>query len=75
MKMLSGKVDDLHSRYVDNLQKALDLEREISKQRNNLADKAIDPQMAEEFRRHLKQTEGHFKRLENLLHQSTGEAA
>jgi ferritin-like metal-binding protein YciE len=75
MMIFSAKVEDLHARYVDNLQKALDLERQISKQRDTIADKAIDRQLAAEFKKHLKQTEGHLTRLENLLRHSAGEAA
>ncbi len=67
MRMASGKVEDLQARYVDNLRKALDLERKISERRNMAADKEIDRQLAAEFKKHLKQTEGHITRLENLL--------
>ena len=77
MKMSSSKskVEDLHARHVDNLKKTLDLERRISKNRNTLANKSIDRELVAEFRRHLKQTEGHLTRLENLLRHLGSEAA
>lgn len=75
MKIFSSKVEDLQARRIDNLKKALDLERRISNNSDTPADKAIDPQLAAEFRRHLKQTEEYISQLENLLHHSADEAA
>ncbi len=57
MKLFSANIEDLRSLYIDNLQKALDMEEKIIKALPDLIEKSNDPALAEAFRNHLQETE------------------
>lgn len=74
MKLFSANIEDLRSLYIDNLQKALDMEQKITKALPKLIEKSTDPALANAFSEHLTQTEGHVSKVEALLRDATGDA-
>jgi ferritin-like metal-binding protein YciE len=74
MKLTSEHLKTLHSLYIVHLKKALDMEREITKALPKMVDKSTTPELANAFRSHLKETEGHVSRIEQILQRQTGSA-
>ena len=74
MKVFSANIQDLRALYVSNLQKALDMEQKITKALPDLIDKATDPELEKAFEVHLEETDGHVKKIENLLRRNIGES-
>ena len=74
MKVFSANIQDLRTLYVSNLKKALDMEQKILKALPDLISKSSDPELARAFDTHLNETDGHAKRIENLLRRSIGES-
>jgi ferritin-like metal-binding protein YciE len=74
MKLFSENIEDLRTLYTTNLQKALDMERKITKALQTMIEKSTDPQLATAFRDHLEQTRGHVAKVESLLREAKGEA-
>ena len=74
MKLTSEHLKTLHALYIDHLKKALDMEKEITKALPKMVDKSTTPELATAFRSHLKETEGHVSRLEQILQRHTGSA-
>ena len=74
MKLTSEHLKTLHALYIVHLKKALDMEKEITKALPKMVDKSTTPQLATAFRNHLKETEGHVSRLEQILQRHTGSA-
>jgi ferritin-like metal-binding protein YciE len=75
MKLFSANIEDLHSLYINNLQKALDMEIKITKALPKMIEQCTDPELAEAFSNHLAETRGHVTRVESLLRQATGESS
>jgi len=75
MKIFSANIEDLRSLYIDNLQKALDMEQHIVKALPTMIDKSSDPELADAFRNHLEETNGHVSKVERLLNDVQGEAS
>jgi len=75
MKLFSAHIEDLRSLYIANLKKALDMEQKITKSLPNLIGNSTDPDLAEAFRVHLDETEGHVNTIESILRTHIGEAA
>jgi ferritin-like metal-binding protein YciE len=75
MKLFSANIEDLHSLYIENLQKALDMEQNIVKALPKMIEKSTDPELAEAFSNHLEETRGHLTKVQGLLSQATGEAS
>jgi ferritin-like metal-binding protein YciE len=75
MKLFSANIEDLHSLYIDNLQKALDMEQHIVKALPKMIEKSTDPELAEAFSNHLAETQGHVSKVEGLLRQATGDSS
>ena len=75
MKLFSAHIEDLRTLYVSNLKKALDMEQKISKSLPDLIQNATDPELADAFRMHLDETQGHISTVESLLRDHTGDAA
>ena len=73
MKIFSANIEDLRTLYIDNLQKALDMEQHITKALPKMIEKSSDPELAEAFADHLEETQGHVTKLETLLREATGE--
>jgi ferritin-like metal-binding protein YciE len=74
MKVFSANIQDLRTLYVSNLKKALDMEQKITKTLPELIEKATDAELAKAFEIHLEETDGHVKRIENLLRRNMGES-
>lgn len=74
MKLTSEHLKSLHELYIAHLKKALDMEREITKALPTMVEKATTPDLANAFRAHLKETEGHVSRIEQILNRQTGKA-
>ncbi|HEY3989178.1 MAG TPA: DUF892 family protein [Acidobacteriaceae bacterium] len=72
--MTSEHLKTLHGLYIIHLKKALDMEREITKALPKMVEKATTPELANAFRSHLKETEGHISRIEQILQRQTGSA-
>jgi ferritin-like metal-binding protein YciE len=74
MKLFSANIEDLRSLYIDNLEKALDMEQQIVKALPKMIEKTTDTDLAEAFSNHLEETRGHVDKITRLLDQTTGEA-
>jgi ferritin-like metal-binding protein YciE len=74
MKIFSANIEDLRTLYITNLKKALDMEQRITDALPKMIDKSTDQQLAQAFRDHLRQTEGHVANVEALLRNETGES-
>ena len=72
MKLTPEHLKSLHELYIAHLKKALDMEREITKALPTMVEKSTTPDLANAFRSHLKETEGHVSRLEQILQRQTG---
>jgi ferritin-like metal-binding protein YciE len=64
----------LHGLYIAHLKKTLDMEREITKALPKMVDKSTTPELANAFRNHLRESEGHVTRIEQILQRHTGSA-
>lgn len=67
MKFFSANLHDLRELYVTSLQKALDMEQQITKALPTMIDKATDVQLKQGLETHLRETEGHVSQLQNIL--------
>lgn len=74
MKFMSANIDSLRKLYVNQLQMLLSAEQQITEALPKMIDKATDAQLKQAFQSHLKETEQHVKRVEQILQQSVGEA-
>jgi ferritin-like metal-binding protein YciE len=74
MKLTSDHLKSLHSLYIAQLKKTLDMEQEITKALPQMADKASAPELASAFRNHLRETQGHVAKVESILTRHTGAA-
>jgi ferritin-like metal-binding protein YciE len=74
MKLMSAHIEDLKSLYIQNLQKALDMEQKITSSLPDLIEASSDPELKNAFSTHLQETRGHVVKVESLLRQHTGEA-
>ena len=74
MKLTSENLKTLHGLYIAHLKKALDMEQRIIKALPTMAEKATTPDLANAFRTHLKETEGHASKVEQILQRHTGSA-
>jgi ferritin-like metal-binding protein YciE len=57
----------LHDAFLDELKDAYDAEKQITKALPKMAKKASTPRLRAAFESHLKETEGHIKRLEQVF--------
>jgi ferritin-like metal-binding protein YciE len=74
MKLTSEHLKSLHELYIAQLKKTLDMEREITKALPTMIEKSSTPDLANAFRNHLRETEGHVSRVEQILKRQTGSA-
>ncbi|HEY2859537.1 MAG TPA: DUF892 family protein [Terracidiphilus sp.] len=75
MKLFSAHIEDLRTLYINNLKKALDMERKITESLPELIENTTDPELQEAFRMHLDETEGHVSTVESILQNRIGEPA
>jgi ferritin-like metal-binding protein YciE len=74
MKLFSANIQDFRTLYVNNLQKALDMEQKITKALPDLISRASDPELVNAFQVHLEETQDHVARVEGLLAKNIGES-
>lgn len=74
MKFMSANIDSLRKLYINQLQMLLSAEQQITEALPKMIDKSTDVQLKQAFQSHLKETEQHVRRLEQILQQSVGEA-
>jgi ferritin-like metal-binding protein YciE len=67
MKFFSENLQDLRELYINNLQKALDMEEHITKALPTMIEKSTDPALKAAFETHLEETRGHVAKVERLL--------
>lgn len=67
MKIVSENFKDLHALYVNQLRSLLSAEEQIVRALPDMANLANDEQLQQAFRTHLLESEGHIKRLEEIL--------
>jgi ferritin-like metal-binding protein YciE len=75
MKLFSANIEDLRSLYIDNLQKALDMEQKITRALPTMIEKSTDSELSSAFSSHLEETQGHVSKVETLLRNATGDAS
>lgn len=73
MKIFSAHIEDLKSLYVSDLRKALDMEQKLTKAIPDMIEAATDAELADAFRSHLGETEGHVQQIEALLQSHAGD--
>ena len=71
MKLFSANIEDLRALYIDDLQKALDMEQHITNALPKIIERSSDPELAEALANHLMQTQGHVARVESLVRDAT----
>ncbi len=69
MKFFSANLQDLSELYINHLQKALDMEEQITKALPTMIEKATDPQLKQAFQTHLDESRSHVAKVEGLLEQ------
>lgn len=74
MKLTSENLKTLHGLYIAHLKKALEMEQKITKALPTMVEKSTTPELANAFRSHLKETEGHVSKVEQILQRHTGSA-
>lgn len=74
MKFMSANIDSLRKLYVNQLQMLLSAEQQITEALPKMIDKSTDMQLKQAFQSHLKETEQHVRRVEQILQQCVGEA-
>jgi ferritin-like metal-binding protein YciE len=67
MKFFSANLQDLRELYINNLQKALDMEEQITKALPTMIEKTTNPQLKQAFENHLEETRGHVAKVERIL--------
>ena len=73
MKLFSANIEDFRTLYVNNLQKALDMEQKITMALPDLIENSTDPELVSAFRSHLEETNSHVSKVEALLRKHAGE--
>lgn len=67
MKIFSANLESLGELYNNHLEKALDMEQQITKALPMMMDKATDMQVKQALQSHLQETETHVEKLKQLL--------
>jgi ferritin-like metal-binding protein YciE len=67
MRLVSAKLRDLRELYIHSLQKALDMEEQITQALPTIIKKVTDSRLKQLFESHLEETEIHFTLVKGLL--------
>jgi ferritin-like metal-binding protein YciE len=67
MKFFSENIDSLRELYINQLRTMLSAERQITDALPKMIEKSTDQQLKQAFESHLKETEVHVQRLEQIL--------
>jgi ferritin-like metal-binding protein YciE len=74
MGIFTPDVNNLRELYITNLQRALNMEKQIvDKGLPAMIEKSTSPELAEAFRAHLEESKMHVSRLERILDAQVGE--
>jgi ferritin-like metal-binding protein YciE len=74
MKFFSANLDSLRKLYIDQLEQLYSAETQITEALPKMIDAARDPQLKQALQTHLRETQGHVSRLEQILHSAKGSA-
>ncbi|MBW4028393.1 ferritin-like domain-containing protein [Acidipila rosea] len=74
MALFAGNIDDLRSLYTTQLKYMLSMEEQITKALPKMADAATDMQLKKALETHLRETEEHVRRVQQILKDQTGDA-
>jgi len=72
MKIFSANLDNLRKLYINQLQMLLSTEEQITKALPTMVEKATDSQLKQAFQTHLRETQEHVQRLNQILTAATG---
>jgi ferritin-like metal-binding protein YciE len=67
MKFFSANIDSLRELYINQLRSLLSTEQQITEALPKMIEKATDPELKQAFQTHLKETQTHVSRLEQIL--------
>jgi ferritin-like metal-binding protein YciE len=67
MKFFSANIDSLRELYINQLRSLLSTEQQITEALPKMIEKATDPELKQAFQTHLKETQTHVSRLEQML--------
>ncbi|HTD54858.1 MAG TPA: ferritin-like domain-containing protein [Silvibacterium sp.] len=73
MKFFTENIDSLRELYVNQLRSMLSAERQITDALPKMIDKSTDQQLRQAFESHLRETEVHVQRLEQILSETANE--
>lgn len=73
MGLFTPDVDTLRQLYTKELQKALNMEKQIVDALPKMIEKSSTPQLANAYRTHLEQTKEHVSRVQRILNDNTGD--
>ena len=72
MKFFSANLDNLRKLYIDELQHLHSAETQITEAQPKMIEAATDPQLKQALETHLRETETHVSRLDEILNASEG---
>ena len=75
MGLFTPDNDTLRELYTVQLQKALNMEKQIVEALPKMIEKSSRPELANAFRRHLDESKEQYSRLERILDETAGEAS
>ena len=75
MGLFTPDNDTLRELYTVQLQKALNMEKQIVEALPQMIEKSSRPELANAFRRHLEESKEQYSRLERILDETAGEAS
>lgn len=67
MKFFSANIDSLRELYINQLRSLLSTEQQITEALPKMIEKATDVELKQAFQTHLKETQNHVSRLEQIL--------
>ena len=72
MKFFSANLDSLRKLYIDQLEQLYSAETQITEALPKMIEAASEPQLKQALQTHLRETEGHVTRLDEILNASKG---
>src|SRR6202023_1183294 len=72
MKFFSANLDSLRKLYVDQLEHLHSAETQITEALPKMIEAASEPQLKQALQTHLRETQGHVSRLEQILNRTRG---
>jgi ferritin-like metal-binding protein YciE len=72
MKFFSANIESLRELYDNQIRSLLSTEQQITEALPKMIEKATDPELKQAFQTHLKETQNHVTRLEQILSERGG---